>query len=164
MVQEWHEGEYTISTDPARIDVAVVHDFLSRSYWAKDIPREVVERSIAGSVAYGIYHQDGAGGAGERQVGFARVISDLATFAYLADVFVLEVYRGRGLSKWLLRCILAHPDLQVARTWLLATGDAHGLYRQFGFSGVVELNRHEAYMARQNPGIYQRIAEGMDRS
>jgi GNAT superfamily N-acetyltransferase len=159
MIQEWHDGEYTISTDPARIDVAMVHDFLTRSYWAEGIPRDIVERSIGGSVAYGIYHRDDRDGTGERQVGFARVISDLATFAYLADVFVVEQYRGRGLSKWLMRCIMAHPDLQVARTWLLATGDAHGLYRQFGFRGVVELNRHEAYMALQLSDIYRQFTE-----
>ena len=164
MAQEWRDGEYAISTDPARLDVDMIHDFLTRSYWAKDIPRRIVERSIAGSVAYGIYHATAEHGAAERQVGFARVISDLATFAYLADVFVLAEYRGRGLSKWLMGCIMAHPELQEVRTRLLATGDAHGLYRQFGFSGVVELNRHEAYMAKSNPGIYRRLAESEERS
>ena len=156
MAHEWHDGEWTISADPARIDVGMVHRFLADSYWAKGIPRRIVERSIAGSFAFGIYQGEGAG---ERQVGFARVITDAATFAYLADVFVLPEYRGRGLSKWLMDCILAHPELQDLRTWLLATGDAHGLYRQFGFKGVVELNRHESYMARPNPGIYERLTE-----
>jgi ribosomal protein S18 acetylase RimI-like enzyme len=153
-VHEWREGAWTISTDPARVDVAMVHGFLVDSYWAKGIPRRIVEKSIAGSVSFGTY---GPGANGEQQVGFARVITDLATFAYLADVFVLPEYRGRGLSKFLMRCIMAHPELQEVRTWLLATGDAHGLYRQFGFSGVVELNRHEAYMAKPNPGVYEKL-------
>lgn len=162
MVQEWHDGDYTISTDPARIDVGMVHHFLTNSYWANGIPRRIVERSIAGSYAFGIYERAGTrsdASERERQVGFARVITDAATFAYLADVFVLPQYRGRGLSKWLLRCILAHSDLQGMRTWLLATGDAHGLYRQFGFRGVVELDRHEAYMAKPDPDVYSRLAE-----
>ena len=99
MIQEWHEGEYTISTDPARIDVALVHDFLSNSYWAKDIPRRIVERSIAGSVAYGIYHRDGPAGAGERQVGFARVISDLATPPASGYPVPGRCLRGGGISR-----------------------------------------------------------------
>ena len=157
-VLEWQQGEYTISTDPARLDVGVIHRFLSEdSYWAQGISRKVVERGIAHSLNFGIYH-------GERHVGGARVITDYATHAYVCDVFIIEEYRGCGLSKWLMGCIMAHPELQEVRTWLLATGDAHGLYRQFGFSGVVELDRHEAYMARQNPGIYQRIVEGAERS
>lgn len=156
MAQEWLDGEWTISTDPARIDVAMVHGFMAASYWAKGVPRRIVERSIAGSYSFGIYQRREDG---ERQVGFARVITDAATFAYLADVFVLPEYRGRGLSKWLMACILDHPELQDLRTWLLATGDAHGLYRQFGFSGVVELERQDAYMAKPNPGIYERLTD-----
>jgi GNAT superfamily N-acetyltransferase len=125
----WAKGEFEISTDPARIDGNAVHAFLTNSYWAQGIPLETVRRSIANSLCFGIYH------AG-RQVGFARVISDRATFAYLADVFVLESYRGRGLSRWLMECIMGHPDLQGLRRWMLATRDAHGLYRKYGFASI----------------------------
>jgi 5'-phosphate synthase pdxT subunit len=117
---------YEIDTDPSRLDLDVVHGFLAGSYWAQGIPRAVVGRSLRRSLCFGVYH-DG------RQVGLARVISDFATFAYLADVFILEAHRGRGLSKRLLACIKAHPDLQGLRRWLLGTRDAHGLYQQFGF-------------------------------
>jgi GNAT superfamily N-acetyltransferase len=139
---------YTISTDPARLDIALIHHWLSaNSYWAKDIPRNVVERSIAGSINFGIYH------ATEGQVGFARVISDRATFAYLADVFVLETHRGQGLSKRLMETIFAHPELQSLRRWLLATRDAHGLYAQYGFT----LPKIEGrLMERTDPGVYRR--------
>jgi GNAT superfamily N-acetyltransferase len=122
----WKKGTVEISTDPRRLDVGVIAAFLSTSYWARGIPREVVERSIRGSLCFGVYD-------GPAQVGFARVISDCATFAYIADVFVLESHRGRGLAKWLMTCIKGHPDLQGLRRWSLATRDAHGLYRQFGF-------------------------------
>ena len=148
MVAEWQRGEFTISTDPARIDLALVHDFLRQSYWAKDIPLAIVERSIRHSLSFGIYR----GGA---QVGFARVISDRATFAYLADVFVLETFRGQGLSKWLMETILAHPELQDLRRWLLVTADAHGLYQQFGFEELAEPGK---FLSRGNPGLYQRMA------
>ena len=124
----WVRGGFRISTDPARLDLGVIHGFLSGSYWARGIPREVVERSIRGSLCFGVYEEGGP------QVGFARVITDRATFAYLADVFVLESHRGRGLSKWLLERILAHPDLQGLRRFLLGTKDAHGLYARFGFA------------------------------
>ena len=119
---------YTISDDPDFLDLDVIHDFLAReSYWAQGIPRETVARAIRHSISFGVYH-DGA------QVGFARVVSDRATYAYLADVFILTAHRGRGLSKWLVAAILAHPELQNLRRWALATRDAHGLYRQFGFA------------------------------
>jgi 5'-phosphate synthase pdxT subunit len=117
---------YEIDTDPSRLDLDVVHGFLTGSYWAHGIPRAVVERSLRGSLCFGVYHHG-------RQVGLARVISDFATFAYVADVFVLEAHRGRGLSKTLMARIKAHPKLQGLRRWLLGTRDAHGLYRQFGF-------------------------------
>lgn len=141
---EWRRGDFTISTDPTRLDRAAVHEFLTNSYWARRIPREVVDRSIDNALCFGIYE-------GERQIGFARVISDLATFAYLSDVFVLESYRGRGLGKWLMEAVFAHPDLQNLRRWMLATNDAHGLYRQFGFS---ELARPERIMEMVVPDIY----------
>ena len=120
--------EITVSTDPARLDLDVVHGFLTTSYWAAGIPRELVERSIRHSLCFGAY-VDG------RQVGFARVISDRATFAYVCDVFALPSYRGRGVGKRIMAAIRAHPELQGLRRWTLATRDAHGLYRQFGFTG-----------------------------
>ncbi len=129
MYRSWTQSEFEISTDPARIDLHAVHEFLTSCYWAKGIPLETVRRSIASSLCFGIYHEG-------RQAGFARVISDLATFAYLGDVFVLERYRGRGLSKWLMQCILSHPDLQGLRRWMLATRDAHALYRQYGSAAL----------------------------
>jgi GNAT superfamily N-acetyltransferase len=118
-----------ISTDPARIDLDVVYAFLSTSYWAQTRPREVVARSIANSIPFGAY-------SGGRQVAFARVVTDRAVFAYLADVFVLPEFRGRGISKALMRAILAHPDLAGVTMILLRTRDAHGLYQQFGFVSV----------------------------
>ena len=136
---EWQRGEYTISTDDVRLDIALIHDFLSnQAYWAKGRTRATIERSIANSLAFGVYR------AG-RQVGFARVITDYATFAYLADVFVLEEERGQGLGKWLMETIVRHPALQGLRRWLLATHDAHGLYRQYGFT---ELKRPDRWMER----------------
>jgi len=146
MQRSWTQGEFEISTDPARIDLLAVHDFLTKSYWAKGIPIETVRRSIANSLCFGIYHEG-------RQIGFARVVSDLATFAYLADVFVLEPYRGRGLSKWLMQCILAHPDLQGLRRWMLATRDAHALYQLYGFTS---LKAPERWMEIHSPEIYAR--------
>ncbi|HEV2765958.1 MAG TPA: GNAT family N-acetyltransferase [Pyrinomonadaceae bacterium] len=142
MLHEWQRGEYVISTDPSRLDFEVIHDFLSRrSYWAAGRPLEVVRRSVENSLAFGLY-------AGARLVGFARVISDRATFAWVADVFVLEEFRGRGLSKWLMETILSHPELQGLRRWVLATKDAHGLYRRFGFE---PLRRPDRWMERHDP-------------
>ncbi|HEX9989821.1 MAG TPA: GNAT family N-acetyltransferase [Chloroflexia bacterium] len=139
------KGEFSISTDRSRIDLDLVHSFLSNSYWAQNIPREVVRRSVENSLCFGVYE-------GVAQVGFARVITDRATFAYLADVFILESHRGRGLSKWLVECILAHPDLQGLRRWLLATRDAHGLYSKSGF---VPLKGAEKWMEMHNPDAYR---------
>jgi GNAT superfamily N-acetyltransferase len=137
---------FTISTDPARLDRALIHEFLSASYWARGIPRETVERSIAGALCFGLYENG-------RQVGFARVITDRATFAYLADVFVLESHRGRGLAAWLMETILAHPDLQGLRRWMLLTRDAHPLYRKAGFT---DLAHPERVMERVDAGVYER--------
>jgi N-acetylglutamate synthase-like GNAT family acetyltransferase len=123
--------QFEISTDPARFDIDLIHRFLSSSYWASGRSREVVERSIHHSLCFGVY-----GDAG--QVGFARVITDRAVFAYLADVFILPDYRGRGLSKTLMRTILAHPDLQGLMVFLLRTRDAQGLYAQFGFEPIAK--------------------------
>lgn len=141
---EWQLGEYTISTEPAKIDLAFVHGFLNRSYWAKNIPFEVVRRSIEKSLCFGLYDA-------KKQIGFARVITDSATFAYLCDVFVIEEYRGRGLSKWLMETIMTHPESQNLRRWMLATRDAHGLYGQFGFT---PLDAPEAFMQRHAPNVY----------
>jgi GNAT superfamily N-acetyltransferase len=134
---EWTKEAYTISTDKERIDVAIVHAFLTSSYWAKGIPVETVRRSIEGSMAFGVYD-------GKKQAGFARVITDGATFAYLADVFIAEGWRGRGLSAWLMECILAHPDLQGLRRFLLARRDAHGLYRKFGLYAAGDVRAVDA--------------------
>jgi GNAT superfamily N-acetyltransferase len=123
-----------ISTDPARLDVDLIHGFLQETYWAQGRPRSVVERSIRNSLCFGAF-------VGDRQVGFARVVSDKAVFGYLADVFVLPEYRGRGIAKALMRSILAHPDLQNLRTFLLGTRDAHGLYSRFGFRPLPEPER-----------------------
>ena len=143
---EVRRDEYTISTDPARLDLSVVHGYLARSYWAAGIPADVVRRSIEGSLCFGVYH-------GAAQVGFARVVTDRATFGYLADVFVLEPHRGRGLSKWLVEVILAHPELAGLRRLLLATRDAHGLYAQFGFQPLAEPAR---WMEIRRPDVYAR--------
>ncbi len=116
------------------MQIEVVHGYLARSYWAKNIPREIVERSIENSLCFGIYEAPDAERPPERQVGFARVITDFATFAYVADVFVLEEARGKGLAQWLMEVIAGHPELQGLRRWTLATRDAHALYRKTGFA------------------------------
>lgn len=122
---------YEISSDPERMDPSAIHAFLVRSYWARGIPRELVERSLRNSLCFGLFH-------GSEQVGLARVVSDRATFAYLCDVYVLEAHRGRGLGRWLVSHALAHPELQGLRRFMLATEDAHGLYAQLGFTPVEE--------------------------
>ncbi|HEY1020972.1 MAG TPA: GNAT family N-acetyltransferase [Flavisolibacter sp.] len=142
---EWTKDDYRISTDKEKINVDYVHNFLRQTYWAENIPLEVVRRSIEGSLCFGVY-QDG------KQIGFARVITDGATFAYLADVFMDERFRGRGLSKWLMEIIISHPQLQGLRRFLLATRDAHGLYRQFGFQ---PLNFVDRWMQIHQPDVYR---------
>jgi len=125
---EWQRDGYFISTEAERIDRQVVHQYLSEdSYWAFKIPREIVDRSLDHSLCFGVFDPN------QKMIGFARVVSDYATFANLMDVFILPMHRGAGLSKWLLSCILTHPDLQGLRSWSLKTRDAHGLYSQFGF-------------------------------
>jgi GNAT superfamily N-acetyltransferase len=148
MIREWTRGEYTVSSDPARLDLDVVHGFLVRSYWAEGIPRDVVERSIANSLALGLYE-------GEAQVGFARVLTDWAVFAQLMDVFVLERCRGRGLGVWLVEIATSLPELRGLRRFMLGTNDAHELYRRFGFR---EPARPDLLMERVNaaPGVYRR--------
>ena len=132
---------FEISTDRTRLDVALVHEFLRTSYWAEGRSRSVVERSIEHSLCFGMYHLG-------RQVAFARVVSDRAVFAYLMDVFVIPEFRGRGISKALMRAVLDHPDLQNLRLFLLRTRDAHGLYERFGFRPLAD---PESLMAIQNP-------------
>lgn len=140
------EDGYVVSDDAARIDLPYVHRFLSEdSYWGKGIPFETVQRSAQNSMCFGIYDPKG------KQVGFARVVSDRAVYGYLADVFVDQALRGRGLSKFLMQAILAHPELQGLRRFALATRDAQGLYAQFGFKA---LDRPENRMERDFPGIY----------
>jgi len=141
---EYRRDDFTISTDRARLDIDSIYHFLTNCYWSKGIPKEVVSRSIKHSLCFGIYNEEG-------QVGFARVISDYATFAYIGDVFVLEPYRGHGLSKWLMQCIVGHPRLQGLRRWTLATRDAHGLYSQFGFKPLASPDR---WMERHDPEVY----------
>jgi GNAT superfamily N-acetyltransferase len=140
-----HERDgFVVSTDPARIDVDAVHAYLTRSHWAAGIPRELVARSIAGSLCFGLFHAD-------RQIGFARVITDEATFAYLADVYVLEEYRRRGLATWMIETVVDDPRLQGLRRFVLVTRDAHWLYAKFGFTAVAHPER---YMEKWRPGIY----------
>jgi GNAT superfamily N-acetyltransferase len=141
---EVRRGPFLVTTDRARFDVDVVHGFLRRSYWSPGVPRDTVERAIAGSLAFGLFEHD-------RQIGFARTITDGATFAYLADVFVLEGHRGRGLGVFLMECVLAHPSLQGLRRFTLATRDAHDLYRRFGFTPLAAPDR---FMERFAPDVY----------
>jgi GNAT superfamily N-acetyltransferase len=159
-VTESRRGEFLISTSPGRLDLDVIHGFLTNCYWAKGIPREVVARSIEHSLCFGIYHEVGekspllakSARSGSPQVGFARVISDFATIAYLGDVFVLDAYRGRGLSKWMMECIVRHPQLQGLRRWILLTRDAHRLYSKFGFT---PLHAPDRYMELHRTDIYE---------
>src|SRR5262245_41712845 len=151
---------FLISTDPARIDLDVVHAFLRDIYWCAGIPRRTVWKGIENSITFGLYEDQGPGpGAGSAsqnratQIGFARVVTDKATFAYLSDVFVLDAYRGRGLSAWLMEVILAHPDLQGLRRFCLLTRDAHGLYAKFGFKPLPDPS---FYMENWNPHAYTR--------
>jgi N-acetylglutamate synthase-like GNAT family acetyltransferase len=146
MSAELRRGDYTISTEPDRLDVAAIHAYLTRSYWSPGIPRAIVERALAHSLSFGIFH-------GDAQVGFARVVTDRATFAYLADVYVLEDHRGQGLSKWLLETVLAHPELQGLRRFLLATRDAHGLYARYGFEPLANPTRLMEILAADVYGV-----------
>ena len=150
MILELERGDYRISTDPERLDLDAIHAYLRRSYWAEEIPKEIVARSLRGSLCFGLYQQQHPQGP---QVGFARVISDRATFAYLCDVYVLEEHRGQGLSKWLMEAVQSHPELQGLRRFVLATRDAHGLYTQFGFT---PLTSPETFLEIRRPGLYKK--------
>lgn len=137
-------GEYSITTDKTRFDIEAIHAFLAQSYWSPGIPISVVERAISNSLCFGLFD-------GDRQIGFARMITDRATFAYLADVYIAEPYRGKGLAKWLLETIHSFDDLQGLRRIMLATRDAHELYKQFGYTELADPSR---LMERHNPTVY----------
>lgn len=142
---EWQKGEFTISTEREKLQIEVIHRFLSEeSYWAKERTKEQTLTAIKNSLPFGVYK-------GENQIGFARVISDFSTFAYIGDVFILEEFRGKGLSKWLMDVIVSYPELQNLRRWVLATKDAHTLYAQFGFH---ELKFPERWMEKPAPNAY----------
>jgi GNAT superfamily N-acetyltransferase len=143
-IVETMRDEYCVSTDPLRLDTAAVYAYLTRSYWAGGIPEETVKRALRDSLCFGLYH-------GDAQIGLARIISDYATFAYLCDVYVLKEYRGRGLGKWLMECVMLHPELQQLRRFSLATRDAHDFYRRFGFQ---PLARPERVMEIRNDDVY----------
>jgi N-acetylglutamate synthase-like GNAT family acetyltransferase len=144
--RQWQQGEYTISTDDSLLDIRVIHDFISReSYWGQGRAIAVVQRALDHSLNFGLYKD-------RQQIGFARVVTDYATFAWVADVFVLPAYRGRGLSKWLMTVILSHSELQGFRRWVLATKDAHGLYARFGF---IPLHRPERWLERPDPNMQE---------
>ena len=140
-MSSWERDKYTISTDKARLDLGVIHGFLNTSYWAAGRSIQTIQRSIENSLPFGVYK-------GDQQIGFARVITDYATFAWIADVFILEAFQGQGLGNWLMEVIITHPELQQFRRWVLATKDAHELYRKFGFS---ELKLPERWMERHDP-------------
>jgi len=141
---EWHRGEYLVTCDQRKADLKVIADFLGESYWAKGIPPALVRRSVEHSLNFVLLKA-------REQIGFARVITDFATIGYLGDVFVLPPHRGQGLGKWLIECVMLHPDLQGFRRWLLATLDAHELYKEFGFT---RLARPEVFMEKFNPNVY----------
>ena len=141
---ETQRDPFTISTDPARLDIDAICDFLTRAYWANTRPRERTERAIQNSLVFGVYD-------GDKQIGVARVVTDYSIFAYLCDVFIHEDYRAHGLGKWLIQTIMEHPDLNEMRRWVLVTNDAHGLYRQFGFTSI-EDPEHWMQLFRRFPG------------
>jgi GNAT superfamily N-acetyltransferase len=151
------QNDYEINTDKGRLDLALIHDFLSnRSYWAKDIPFELMKKAFDNSLCFGVYHQG-------KQAGFARVVTDFTTTAYLGDVFILEQYRGKGLAKLLMETIVKHPDLQGLRLWFLGTKDAHGLYERYGFKRVAGSAFVERLMARHDPDAFKQSRQGTDR-
>ena len=143
---EWQKDDVTISTDKSKLDIAYIHNFLSNeSYWAPGIPYYIVKRSIENSLCFGMYD-------GKKQIGFARIITDEATFGYLADVFIDTSYRGRGLGKWLMQIICDLPFMPILRRLMLGTKDAHKLYQQFGFA---PLTFPERFMQVHRPEVYK---------
>jgi GNAT superfamily N-acetyltransferase len=148
-IEHYERAPYIVSTDPSRLDAVAIHRYLSTSYWAEDIPIELVRRSLANSLCFGLY-------ASAEQVGLVRVISDRATFAYLCDVYVLPDHRGRGLAGWLLECVMGSPELQGLRRWMLVTRDAHRLYERAGFEGAAHPER---VMEIVRPGMYRAVRD-----
>ncbi len=148
-IVEARQDEYLISTDPARLDGAAVHAFLTKAYWCAGISRTLLDRALANSLCFGLYHR------GREQVGLSRVVTDYSTFAYLCDVYVLESHRGKGLGHWMVECVMTHPDLQNLRRFTLATRDAHGIYAAFGFASP---KAPERQMERHDPDVYKRLA------
>lgn len=142
---EWQNGDFIISTDRNRLQIDVIHKYLSEeSYWARERTKEQTMTAIKNSLPFAVYK-------GENLIGFARIVTDYTTFAYLGDVFILPEFQGAGIGKFLMETILAHPDLQNFRRWILATKDAHGLYEQFGFSA---LKHPERWMEKPAPNAY----------
>ena len=154
---EWRRGAYLVSTDVTRLDYALTARVLAETYWATGIPERVVRQSVAGSIAFGLYEPGppGSGGAAApaAQIGFARVVTDRAVFAWVGDVFVVESHQGRGLGLWLVQCVMAHPDLQGMRRWMLASTTARGLYAKLGFS---QLSNPKVFMEIYDPEIHRR--------
>ncbi len=145
-IDEHQQGDFSVSTDPDKLDLAFTHHWLStEAYWSEGLPFNIFNRMIDNSLCFGVYNQ-----AGE-QVGFGRVITDYATFAWLTDIFIIEEYRGKGLSVFLMNCILNHPELQILRRWLLGTDHTHGLYRKFGFE---DLDHPENFLTRHRSQMY----------
>lgn len=137
---------FEISTDKARLDLDAIHDFLSKhAYWSLQIPRPIVAAALENALCFGVYK-------GERQIGLARVITDFATIAYLGDVYILDEFRGKGLSKWLMEVVMGHPQLQGLRRWILLTGDAHELYKKFGWTEIADASK---WMELHNPEVYK---------
>jgi GNAT superfamily N-acetyltransferase len=142
-----YQNEFCISTDKTKLDIDSIHQFLStKAYWCLNIPRATVQTAIQHSLCFGVYQN-------RKQIGFARVISDFSTIAYLGDVYILEEYRGNGLSKWLLETVMQYPDLQGLRRWILLTGDAHSLYRQFGWTDLADPSK---WMELHNKNVYSK--------
>ncbi len=139
------KGDFTITTDRAKLDLSVIHDFLANeAYWCKNIPFDRVKTSVENSLNFGLFYKD-------KQIGYARIISDYSTIAYLGDVFVLKEFRGQGLSKWLMEKIISHPNLQGLRRWVLLTGDAHELYKKYGWKSIAN---PEKWMEKTDPNVY----------
>ena len=149
---EWHRGEYSISTDKQKLHIDMIHAYLTKSYWAKGIPFETVKRSVEHSLNFGLYHED-------EQVGFARVVTDYATFMYLVDVFILEAHQGQGLGIWMMDVVINHPDMTGIRTWILKTADAHRLYEKFAFEVP---SKPRTFMQRRVPYPYPLLKETVD--
>lgn len=142
-----YKNEFCISTDKDKLDLESIHTFLStKAYWCLNIPRDTVKKAIQNSLCFGVYDH-------QQQIGFARVITDFATIAYLGDVYILEAYRGLGLSKWMMETIMEHPDLQGLRRWILLTGDAHELYRKFGWADIADSTK---WMEVHQKDVYEK--------